>query len=101
MLKYILSTIIIYLLVLFQASFLVHFSFWGIIPNLVFILVIIWSLYEKSDNNFGIYNAFVGGFFLDIFSDRIIGFNVLILVILVVLIKLIFNRYVQVPFKKI
>lgn len=101
MLKYILSTIIIYLLVLFQTSFLVHFSFWGIIPNLVFILVIVWNIYEKSDNNFGIYNAFTAGFFLDIFSDRIIGFNVLILVILVILIKLIFNKYVQIPFKKI
>lgn len=101
MFKYLLSIIILYLLALFQTSFLVHFSFWGIIPNLVFILIIIWNLYEKSDNNFGIYNAFMAGFFLDIFSDRIIGFNVLILVILVILIKLVFNKYVQIPFKKI
>lgn len=101
MFKYILSTVILYFLVLFQTSFLVHFSFWGIIPNLVFILIIIWNLYEESDSKLGIYNAFIAGFFLDIFSNTIIGFNVLILVILAILIKLIFNKYVQLPFKKI
>ena len=101
MTKYLLSIIALYLLVIFQTSFLVHFSFWGIIPNLIFILIIIWNLYENPDSSFGIYNAFTAGFFLDIFSDRIIGFNVLILVILAILIKLIFNKYVQIPFKKI
>ena len=101
MFKYILSTVILYFLVLFQTSFLVHFSFWGIIPILIFILIIIWNLYEESDSKLGIYNAFIAGFFLDIFSNTIIGFNVLILVILAILIKLIFNKYVQLPFKKI
>lgn len=98
--KVLISIIVLYFLVLFQTSFLVHFALWGVVPNLIILLVIILNIYEKEDNYLGVYNAIIGGFFLDIFSNRIIGFNILVLVILAVLLKLIFNRYIHVPFKE-
>ena len=68
------------------------------VPNLILFSVIIWNIFEREDNKFGFYQALIGGFFLDIFSDRFIGFNILILVILVIIIKLFFRRYVRIPF---
>ena len=99
--KYALSIIIIYLLALFQTSFLVHFSVWGMIPNFILLLVLVWNFFEDPESSFGIYNAFVAGFFLDIFSDRLIGFNILILVVVAIVLKIILNRYVRLPFKKV
>jgi len=77
---------------------MVHFSIWGLVPNLILFLVIIWNILEKSKNNFGIYQAAAGGFFLDIFSNRLIGFNVIILVFSVIIIKLFLKSYVRIPF---
>ncbi len=99
--KLIISIIILYFLTLFQTSFLVHFSLFGMIPNFVLVFVVLWNIFEKGDSVIGIYNAVIGGFFLDIFSDRFIGFNILILVLLAFILKLISNRYVRIPFKKI
>ncbi len=96
--KILISIIVFYFLVLIQTSFLVHFNILGIVPNLVLISVVLWNLFEKSKNYFGLYAAFIGGFFLDIFSSRFIGFYVLILFALAIFIKLIFKRYVRIPF---
>lgn len=96
--KVLISVILFYFLALTQTSFLVHFTVWGIVPNLVLGLVILWNIFENSRDNFGLYNAVIGGFFLDVFSNRFIGFNILILVILAILIKIFFRRYVRIPF---
>jgi len=96
--KILISIIILYFLVLLQASFFVHFAIGGIFPNLILILIIIWNVFEKPRNELGLYMALSGGFFLDIFSSFFIGYNILISMVLVILIKLIFRRYVRVPF---
>ena len=96
--KVLISIIVFYFLVLIQTSFLVHFTLFGAVPNLVLILIIIWNFLEKRKNYFGVINGLIGGFFLDIFSNHFIGFYVLILVGLAILIKLIFKRYVRIPF---
>lgn len=98
--KLIISIIILYFLVLLQTSFLVHFGLFGMVPNAVIVFVVSWNIFEKEDSNVGIYNAVIGGFLLDIFSDRFIGFNILILVLLAFILKLISNKYVRIPFKK-
>lgn len=90
--------IIFYFFVLVQTSFLIYFKVWNMVPNLILFLVVVWNVFEKADNRFGLYQAIIGGFFLDIFSNRFIGFNILILVISVILIKLFFRRYVRIPF---
>ncbi len=96
--KILISIIVFYFLVLIQTSFLVHFTIFDAVPNIVLILVVAWNLLEKRKNYLGIINALIGGFFLDIFSNRFIGFYVLILVGLAIFIKLIFKRYVRIPF---
>ena len=96
--KILISIIVFYFLVLIQTSFLVHFTVFDAVPNIVLILVVVWNILEKRKNYLGIINALIGGFFLDIFSNRFIGFYVLILVGLAIFIKLIFKRYVRIPF---
>lgn len=96
--KILISIIVFYFLVLVQSSFLVHFTVFDAVPNVVLILIIIWNFLEKRKNYFGVINALIGGFFLDIFSNRFIGFYVLILMGLAIFIKLVFKRYVRIPF---
>ncbi len=95
--KIIILVIFFYFLALLQTSFLVHFSVLGFISNLIFILVIFWNLFEKSEHFLGVFNALIGGFFLDVFSDRIIGFNILILLAIALFIKLVLRKHVRLP----
>lgn len=95
--KILILVLFFYFLALFQASFLVHFKIWGMAPNLILILVIFINLFERPKNITGISSAVIGGFFLDIFSSKPIGFEVLILLGLAVFIKIILKRYVQIP----
>jgi len=96
--KILISIVVFYFLVLIQTSFLVHFTIFNAVPNIILILVVVWNLLEKRKNYFGVINALIGGFFLDIFSNYFIGFYVLILVGSAIFIKLIFKRYVRIPF---
>lgn len=99
--KILLSAIIFYFLVLFQSSFLVHFAVWGITPNLILLLVVFWNIFEDSKKKLGIYVALAAGFLLDVFSNRIIGFNIFILGTSAVFLKIIFYKYVRFPFRQI
>ncbi|MDD5606534.1 MAG: hypothetical protein PHN37_01565 [Candidatus Pacebacteria bacterium] len=92
MIKYFISLLFFYFLTIFQVSFLADRF------NLVFLIVIIWSFIEKRENNLAFFNALIGGFFLDIFSDKFIGFNVLILIVLTLLIKNFIIKHVRIPF---
>lgn len=93
--KTLLLIIFFYILVLLQTSFLAHFHIWGAVPNLVVIIVILINLFEKPQENSGIFSAVIGGFFLDIFSSHFIGFYILILVGLSLFIKFVFKKYVR------
>lgn len=86
-----------YFLVLIQTSFLVHFKIFGIVPNLVLITVIFIALLEKPKEKLSITSAFIGGFFLDIFSENFIGFYLLICLTIVLFIKFILKKHVQIP----
>lgn len=94
----------LYILTLFQTSFLTHFNiflegFFGWTPNLILITVILITVFENPDphTNFGVGAAFIGGFFLDIFSENFIGLYILILVTLAFFIKFILRKYVRIP----
>jgi rod shape-determining protein MreD len=98
MVKKILAFIIFfYVLALFQTSFLVHFKIFGQIPNLILLALIIINIFEKPKDYSGVFAAVIGGFFLDIFSEKSIGLSILILVALSLFIKLILKKYVQIP----
>jgi len=96
--KILVLVIFFYFLALFQTSFLAHFSIFGFVPNLIFIIVILWNFFEKPKKTLGIFSALIGGFFLDVFSSRPIGFYIFILGAMSLFIKLIIKRYVRIPF---
>lgn len=87
-----------YIIALFQTSLFVYFNVFGGIINIILILVILINLFEKPEQKTGFLAAFIGGFFLDVFSSRPIGFDILILVLISVFIKVILRRYVRTPF---
>ena len=89
--KILILIIALYCLTLFQTSFFVHFSIFGVIPNFVLIAVILWNFFEQPKSNLGIYSALIGGFFLDVFSGRPIGFYILIFI------KFILKKHVRIP----
>jgi len=86
-------SLFLYLLALFQTSFLIHFR-----PlNFILLFIIFLNLFEKPEENFGLISALSGGFFLDVFSEKPIGFHILILFGFSLLIKIILRRYIQLP----
>jgi len=92
-----------YLLVLIQTSFLVKFSIFGIVPNLVLISVILFNVFTDPKQNSGVLAAFIAGFFLDVFSRGpfgFFGFYTLISMLLALFLKFILKNYVQVSFFK-
>ena len=93
---------IVYILILLQTSFLVHFNILGRTINLVLILIIFISLFEKEKNiiSLALFLALISGLLLDIFSNRYLGFNIVILSILVIFIKLIMKNYVRIPLSR-
>ncbi len=93
------AIIALYFLTLFQTSFLVHYQIAGYTLNLVLVFIILWNLMEDWKSLRGIFLSLSGGLFLDIFSSHIIGFNVLILVLISLAVKVILKRYVGFSFK--
>ena len=93
--KILILVIIFYILVLFQSSFLVHFPMAGVVPNLVFILIVLLIFFEGTKKNTAIVSAFIGGFFLDVFSGKFIGFYILIFLGLSILIKFLLRKYLR------
>lgn len=92
----ILLLLFFYLLFIFQTSFLVHFPLKGYIINLLLIVTFLFNILEAPEKNKGVFAAGIVGFFWDIFSEKFIGYHVLILVILAFLIKTILVRYVRI-----
>ena len=78
-----------YLLVLLQTSFFPHF-----LPNLVLIAIILINFFEEPKTLLGVFLAFFGGFFLDIFSENFFGFWTLISITISIFIKFVFKKYV-------
>ncbi|MFH1713981.1 MAG: hypothetical protein ABH831_00015 [Candidatus Nealsonbacteria bacterium] len=97
--KFLLLAVLFLFLGLAQTSFMVYFSFFGIIPNLLLISVIILNLLEKSEKKSGLVLAVWAGFILDLFSfgSSIFGFYAGLLLLLAIFIKFILKKYVQIP----
>lgn len=73
-----------------------HF-FFGITPNLVLLTILLLNLFEAREEKNGIFAAAIGGFFWDIFSDKPLGFHLIILVALSLLIKAVIKKYIEIP----
>ena len=79
--------IFFYFLSLIQTSFLVPFNVSGKLPNLILVFVIYFVLLENPKENFGFFTAFVGGFYIDIFSSHPLGTTTIFLLVLTFLLK--------------
>ena len=88
--------ILFYLTALLQTSFFPHFPM-GHLLNFVLVLVIIINLFEVREGRLGLFGAFLGGFFLDIFSEFFLGFWAIILLLTAFFIKFILRKYVRFP----
>jgi hypothetical protein len=92
--------VILYVLTLFQTSFLVHFGISGFLPNVVLIAVIFVNLFSSSPKD-KIISALVGGFYLDVFSlnnaGGFFGFYFLVMLGLFLFLKIISEKYVRIP----
>lgn len=91
-------TLIFYILSLLQTSFLInglHNKFLDF--NFLLFFIIFINLFEKKEENFGLLSSTIGGFFIDVFSEKQIGFHILILFGLSIFIKLILRRYIRLP----
>lgn len=95
--RFIVLAIFFYILILLQTSFLVPLNIGGFVPNLILIAVFLINIFESPRGSMGIFAAFFGGFFLDVFSSGIIGLQALVLLSLSLFIKLILRKYARSP----
>lgn len=80
--------LLFYFFALLQNSFLVHFSFFGAVPNLVFILFFLLAFFEKKHSNlYIIFLAITAGFCMDILFYSYMGPSIITLLILGFLMK--------------
>jgi len=101
--KVILILFLFYILALIQGSFLVHFTIFGVFPNLVLIFVLLINIFTPLNDWFGVVSALIGGFFLDIFSAGFFGFfgfYTLVFLTLSLFFNFILKKYVEIPFIK-
>jgi len=96
--KILISTAALYILILMQTSFFLHFTVLRLIPNFAFIFLIIFNIIEDPKERTGIYLAAAGGLLLDVFSTNFIGLNIIIMLFISLSIKFIIKRYVGIPF---
>jgi hypothetical protein len=98
--KIIFFAVILYILTLFQASFLIHFGISGFLPNFVLVAVVLVNLFSSSSKD-KIISALVGGFYLDVFSlnnaGGFFGFYLLVMLGLFLFLKIISEKYVRLP----
>ena len=93
--RIIVFSLIAYLLILFQSSFLVHFAFLRYLPNLAVIFVLFLSIREKPGEKTALISSFVGGLLLDVFSAKPFGFYALIFLAASGFIKFFLRRYIR------
>jgi len=98
--KFLFLILFFYLLTLFQASFLIHFSPVVIFPNLILIFQVLLTLFEDPPKNLTLFSAPVAGFFWDIFSENPIGLGILILILISLFLKIILRQYVRLPLNR-
>ncbi|MCP6726714.1 MAG: hypothetical protein KJI69_01570 [Patescibacteria group bacterium] len=97
MLKNFLIFILFLILIIFQTTFLVHISIFGIVPNLIFGFIFLYAFFEASGDIKSFWYAIVGGVLLDIFSGYFFGFWVILLLGIVLLVKFVIKSYVRPP----
>lgn len=77
--KFLLFSLIFYILALVQTSFLPRFSIFGQIPNLILITLFLIIIFDEGAVGIFPFEAALSGLFLDIFSRRLLGVSIFLL----------------------
>jgi rod shape-determining protein MreD len=85
-----LSFFIFFLISVLQLTIIPRLALFGAIPNLVLVLIILWSVLFGFKKSFWL--ALVGGFFLDLFSGPYFGIFIVIFLVIAFLADLATNR---------
>ena len=97
MIKVFLLIPLFFFLALFQTSFLVHTPIFGVVPNLIIIVFLLFHFSKSLRSQLGLASAVTGGLFLDVFSGSPFGFWVVILIVASFVIEVIMDQYVRTP----
>lgn len=81
-----LTILILFLAVIFQATFIPHLAIWQVAPNLVLIIILSWSILTDSKKTLGW--ALIAGLLLDLFSGLPFGVLTLSLVLIAYIVNL-------------
>lgn len=84
---------------LVQVSFFSHFAFWGFTPNMLFVAIFIFSLWENPISHTAFLAAIPAGFFLDVFSQKPLGFWIALFLGMVFALKILKQTYVRIPLR--
>lgn len=97
MLKILAKIIFFYILILLQASFLVHFNLTNNLLSYILILIplITFSFLTPQKQREDMATAFSAGFFLDIFSGQLIGTSILVFTLIVFFIKFVVKKHIN------
>lgn len=95
--SFIFIPLIFYSALLLQTSFLVHFQVFGIVLSPAVLLFLLMNVFEKRESDAGIMAAFWAGFFIDIFSDSLMGFWVAVFISASLAIRFVKEQYVRIP----
>lgn len=90
--------VVFYCFALLQSSFLIHFNIYGFVPNIILISVLLLNLFESPEKKSGLFFSALGGFLVDVFSNRPIGLNLLIYLALAFGTKYFLKNYVRISF---
>ena len=95
--RYLVLILIFFLAVIIQTSLLPFINIYGVKPNLVLILLLIWAIAKEFKNIWGL--IILAGLFLDLFSGLFFGVSMLsLLVTFFLLIWLVKNLFGQINF---
>jgi cell shape-determining protein MreD len=93
--KLFLYSLTAYCLFLLQTCFLSNLGYLWQLPSLVIVFFAAINLIEKKEEKTGVLFSLPGGLILDMGSNKPLGFFVLIFLIVSLIIKLWFKRYVR------
>ena len=77
--RYLVLILIFFLAVIIQTSLLPFINIYGVKPNLVLILLLIWAIAKEFKNIWGL--IILAGLFLDLFSGLFFGVSMLSLLV--------------------
>ena len=97
MVKNFLIFILFLALIIFQTTFLVHVSFFGMVPNLIFGFILLSAFFEAERGIKSFWYAIIGGILLDVFSGYFFGFWTILLLGVAFLVKFVIKSYVRPP----